>query len=561
MSIELAPNAYIVGPNSAGKSTVIESIALAEECVQRARRQSPTMRVDHRGIPRRAYLLPRADDDEAEDPVRHEFGQAEASVSIQWEDGPTIHMVWPEDADEGTGGFFYLEVEEGVQPRNSAKVRELFSQVAIIPVVTPLDRLEELKNTGYIKRKASTRLASRHFRNHAWQMQANGEWDIFREFAKPWLPEIELLKVELDAAANRLNIFYLENDSRVPKELAWAGDGMQIWLQLLWHVFRSKGALTLLLDEPEVYLHPDLQRRLVRLLDGLGAQVILASHSADVIAEAPADDVVWVDRKAGMAKKAKGSAALSALSASLGSSYNLALARTMRSQLVVASDCEDLQLVRLLAHRVGALRLAGEYAVTWVQLRDVRKWEDTPNLGQAIRELLPERLPAVLLLQSGQRPDATNQQLRKTLAAPGNTVTFLSMAEIDNFLLDCDTIARLSSAAPEAIYDHIDESLEALYRSTRAEYLAAQIRTSNVTGVPAEGGDELFDQAWTSRQFRLRVVRGTQVLRHLNSWLEAQGYKTVSSRQIAKAMTPTAIPSELFDLLLRIDERVSNHLA
>ena len=70
-----------------------------------------------------------------------------------------------------------------------------------------------------------------------------------RTFCKPWLPEIELLDVSLAHLANRLAVFYSEAGSRVPKELAWAGDGIQIWVQLLWHLFRAREATTIVLDE------------------------------------------------------------------------------------------------------------------------------------------------------------------------------------------------------------------------------------------------------------------------------------------------------------------------
>jgi len=51
-----------------------------------------------------------------------------------------------------------------------------------------------------------------------------------------------------------LDVFYQEADSRIPKELVWAGDGIQVWLQLLYHVYRVQNCETIVLDEPEVYL-------------------------------------------------------------------------------------------------------------------------------------------------------------------------------------------------------------------------------------------------------------------------------------------------------------------
>lgn len=560
LKIGLAPNAYIVGPNSAGKSTVLESIALAQQCLKRVGRQAPTLRVKHAGEYRRGYLLPRVGEEGADDPVRHEFGTAEARVSLYWENGASIHMVWPEEIDnERPTPFFYLETADGIEPRSSTEVGKVFAPLTLIPVVTPLERWEQLKDVNYVRRNASTRLASRHFRNHARQMRMAGEWDGFKTFVAQWAPEIALLDVELDAGANRLNIFYTEPGSRVPKELAWAGDGLQIWLQLLWHVFRVGDSKTIVLDEPEVYLHPDLQRRLVRLLDGLNIQVILASHSTDVISEAPLDDVLWVDRRLGQARKANSQRALSALSASLGSSYNLALARSMRARLVVASDCEDLTIIRLLAFHVGATNLANEYNVSFVPLREVSNWTDTSNLGEVIREVLPPDLPAVILLQAGQRPHSINTELLRNLSAPGNTVRFWTKAEIENYLLQADTVAKLSGAAPEAIEQRITEAVESLHDASRSAFCSASIRvaTSMDSRKALLEAEEAFDEIWMDSRRRLGIVRGTQVLRLVNAWLESEGYRTVTNRKIAKSIRPHMLEDEIFNLLVEIDDLVN----
>ena len=73
---------------------------------------------------------------------------------------------------------------------------------------------------------------------------------------------------------------------------------MQIWLQLLLHLFRQRDADVVVLDEPDVFLHSDLQRRLLQLLESLPAQTISSTHSAEVIAEADSSEsVVWVCRR------------------------------------------------------------------------------------------------------------------------------------------------------------------------------------------------------------------------------------------------------------------------
>jgi AAA domain, putative AbiEii toxin, Type IV TA system len=558
LTADLAPHAYVVGPNSAGKSTILEAIALAERCLQRARRQRPQFDARHGGEVRKAYALPSlADDDEGEDPVRFDFGTSEAVVVVRWATGASLHMVWPEQDDDRDTGFFYLMGPGGTRVRQS-DVATLFSRTAVLPVVTPLERIEELKDAKYIRRRSWTRLASRHFRNHALLMQRDGEWENFKAFADLWLPEIHLLDVVFDPAANRLGVFYSEPGSRVPKELAWAGDGVQIWVQLLWHLYRARASETIVLDEPEVYLHPDLQRRLVRLLDGTSAQIVLASHSADVVAEAPADGVLWVDRRRGQARRAKSQAALSALSTSLGSSYNLHLARTTRTQLVVATDCQDLRVLRSLARQVGALFVADELRVSMVQLQDIARWSGTERMGHMLREALTPSLPAVVLLQGGQRTAAGDEALHRQLAAPNNTVLIWQRAELENYLLDPDVIARACGADPDAIADRTREAISHQESAARSAYAANSVRSAlrGDSRAALEEAEREFDELWKTEGNRLSFVRGSEVLQVLNEWSEREGYKLISAHQLAKSLPPHSVPAEVFNVLLTIDERV-----
>jgi hypothetical protein len=555
----LVPHAYIVGPNSAGKSTVIEAIALAEQCLKTARRKMPPLRIESRGVYWNGYPLPSNANDE-EDPVRHDFGRQETRVSVQWDTGAKVHIVWPtENDDDDPGGFFYLESEEGEQPRSTATVRNLYSPVTIVPVITPLERSEELKDPEYVAKNASSRLASRHFRNHAWSMSQTGEWGAYKEFCRQWLPEIELLDVQMNYSPSRLDVFYREQGSRVPKELAWAGDGIQIWVQLLWHLLRAQTSKTILLDEPEVYLHPDLQRRLVRLLDSLSSQIVLASHSADVIAEAPQDGVLWVDRRLGSPRRAKSQQILTALSASLGSTFNLALARSMRSRLVIASDCKDLRVLRLLAKHVGANFVADEHLVSLVQLQQLANWSGIAQLGMIIRDFLPAKVPAVVLLEGGLRPEGANLAALKQLEAPGIKALFWSRCEIENYLLDPDTIARVSGAAPETLASEIFEAQERLREETRRRFIservvAAKDGQAQQAVVDAE---KEFDELWRTQGQRATIVPGNLVMKEINQWLELGGYRPVSAHLLAKSIKPHAIPLEVLDVLLGINEMAS----
>lgn len=563
LSAILVPHAYIVGPNSAGKSTILEAVAFAELCLQRARRLRSNSTAFHDGQQRYTYSLPPSLEDE-EDPVRYDFGSHETRVRLKWVDGSVITIVWPEESDDDQGlqdknGYFYLEASGGAQVFSVQSAKKHFpAETIVVPVVTPLDRVEDIKNVKYIEARARTRLASRHFRNHVAEMESKGQWEQFKLFASQWAPELSLLDVTTDYASNRLSVFYTEGMSRVPKELAWAGDGLQIWIQLLWHLFRANGAKTIVLDEPDVYLHPDLQRRLVRILDNLGSQILLASHSADIASEAPAEGVLWVDRRTNMAKRAGSRASLSSLSESLGSSFNIALARAMRAKMVVATDC-DTRLLKKVAASIGAMHVASEQGLQLLQLAGGVELATYASAKTQIDNLASNKLPTTLLLEGAMiGRDVFAERAARDFGVSPTSLLMLNRRKLLNYLLDASTIARISGSSGDTVELKIAESIELQYEAVRTDFILSHLRNSglNSNGEDLNAAEDKFESLWSDKAERLKLVSGYVVLDSINIWLHSEGYDEVSPEKLATKIGAEKLDAEIYTTLFALERSV-----
>ncbi|SNY03977.1 ATP-dependent nuclease [Paractinoplanes atraurantiacus] len=536
--VKLSPDAILVGPNSAGKSTIIESLALAERCLRTARRRAPTLRVDLQDRKVKAFALPRPEV-EGVDPVYYDFSREGTRVTVSWSTGAQLHLSWPGDDDGSQDGYYWLEHPDGWQPRANM-VDQWYPAPTIVPVVTPLDPVEDLKNADYIRKLAGSRLASRHFRNHLWLMKKTGELQEFLDFAAPWIPEIDVREVVLDAGADRLGVFYNERRSRIPKELAWAGDGMQIWLQLLWHIYRAKDAPTIVLDEPEVYLHPDLQRRLIRLLDECEAQVILASHSSEVITEASPESVVWIDRSQRGGKRVSAPSKLAGIADGLGTNYNLALVRASRSRMVIAAESADIRLLRHLARVVGARAISTEDNVSFVPIRSFTAWASSDPLIWMAKDVLAEVPTFAVLLSSGGRPYEFDSKIAGELAGAGIECRIWPWRELLNSLLTSPVLSRASGSDPAVMAHRLADAIDA----------AADEAQQNFEVVRRAVGGSLD----VEEVERVRTVSAQLVIDHLNQWLVPKGYRSLTPASIAKAARYADLPVEVSSALIALED-------
>jgi hypothetical protein len=233
-TMSLRGSALLVGPNNAGKSTVISALRLggsAARVAMRSRAQHAYRDGDRqvRGWP----LSSATASGFVSENVRHEFKEEASRLELSFKGGAVLHLVWPLD----DSAFFWVEHPKGMQVTTANRAKLALHHVGIVPTLTPLDHEERRLSSEHVKANQETRLASRHFRNQLRLVQDSDE-DLFSdliEFLLEHTPELATLELASSAreGGEWLDLYYTDAGSRIEKEIFWAGDGLQIWLQLL----------------------------------------------------------------------------------------------------------------------------------------------------------------------------------------------------------------------------------------------------------------------------------------------------------------------------------------
>jgi AAA domain, putative AbiEii toxin, Type IV TA system len=391
-------------------------------------------------------------------------------------------------------------------------------------------------------------------------LQEDGSFDDFCEYITPWLDgfEIDSFGRHYTESEMVLDVYYKEQGSNIPKELVWAGDGIQIWLQILYHVYRTRDRDTVILDEPDVYLHPDLQRKLVQMLEETGRQIVVATHSSEIVAEADPKHVSMIDKGQKWARRADEGSDLEVLSKTLGTAFNLRLARALRSRTVVFVEGKDMTILQQLAKTLGMRALATERGITPIQLEGYTRSVQVSPFAWLCRSLLPEAIKIFVVLDHDYRPESQSEELEAEFAAEGITAHIWKRKELESYLLTPSVIARITGLTIESTSQMLDEIAQVMEGFVFARMHSERTQIERPTGKDpstiTERFKKEFDIFWQDPHNRLYACPAKDVITELNKRLQGSGKKAVSARALARSHQAYEIAPEMVAILRRIEE-------
>jgi hypothetical protein len=343
-SIPLRPTTIIVGANNAGKSTVVEALRLLAIVVNRA------PHLPFQPVPRwldapKSYrgVSPSLDNEDFNfENLFHRYSEPPASIIADFSSGARVEVyIGGKDRIHGV-----LFDSRGVVTSSASAVRRLgVGRIAILPQIEPLREIETIIDERRVRRFSSSNLSSKHFRNQI-QVFQDDHFEHFKEIAENTWHGLQIRDLTRRSTSNGLRLeLHVRNDDFVT-EIGWTGHRLQMWLQTMWFLARSRNDETVILDEPDVYMHADLQRRLIRTVRGRHPQVIIATHSIEIMDEVDPTDVLVIDRDKRKARFAGDIPAVQDVIATLGGVHNIQLARLWNARKCLFVEGEDVRILR-----------------------------------------------------------------------------------------------------------------------------------------------------------------------------------------------------------------------
>ena len=346
-SVSLGPFNVLVGPNNAGKSTVLGALRILSEGIRRARSKTPVLIDDPKGHQVRAHPIMLQGLPVSTENVFHNYDEsAPATVEFRLSNGASLILLFP------ARGQCYLVPSGDFPARAPTDFKRHFNvEIAFVPTLGPVEHNERFYQKEAARLALLSHGASRNFRN-IWYHFPEG-FDEFRKKIQETWPGMDIQPPEMMPGDDKPIVCMFCPEDRFPREIFWAGFGFQVWCQMLTYILQAKSASLLVIDEPDIYLHSDLQRQLVGLLADLGPEIILATHSAEIISEVEPQTLLNINKRFRSARRIGNSRELQEIFQVLGSNLNPTLTQLAKTRRVVFVEGKDFQLLSRFARRLG----------------------------------------------------------------------------------------------------------------------------------------------------------------------------------------------------------------
>jgi predicted ATPase len=290
-SIELNKFNILVGQNNAGKSTIIGSLKILAEGIRKAKTKKPISILTPGNYNVFGYEIDLNQVPVGTENVFHNYNDEEpARIQFLLNDNSSFHVFFPR---LGVCHMYHESNQYSIKSSNDFK-KYISLEIGFVPVLGPVDHKERLFQEAAARSALLSYNASRNFRN-IWYHYSE-DFDVFKDLIQRTWPGMDIEPPEVNTSPDGvyLDVFCPEN--RIPREIFWAGFGFQVWCQMLTYIVKNKHASLFLIDEPDIYLHSDLQRQLLGILKNLGPDIIIATHSTEIISEAEINDIILVHK-------------------------------------------------------------------------------------------------------------------------------------------------------------------------------------------------------------------------------------------------------------------------
>jgi predicted ATP-dependent endonuclease of OLD family len=341
------------------------------------------------------------------------------------------------------------------------------------------------------------------------------------------------------------------------------GHGLQMWLQTMWFLSRCDDNSTVILDEPDVYMHADLQRRLIRFIKGKYKQIIIATHSVEIMAEVEPENILPIESSKSKLIYANKTPIVQKIIDEIGSVHNLEIARLFSHKkfLIVEGDVDDIKILSIFQGILYERTLEPFDILPKTFVEGWGGWQRVIGSNKVFTDNKTE-IQTYCIFDSDYHVKTEVEDRLREATSIGINLHIWSKKEIENYLIDANVIFRLITQKEKKTSDLIIEKLisqldilcesfkEGVIDDYATEFHAKDKSLAVKTAY--QMARDYVNPIWENEKFGL--IPGKKFLSSLSKWSSSEYRVNLNAFKIAREFRKSEIPKEIQSLINTIEK-------
>jgi hypothetical protein len=311
-----------------------------------------------------------------------------------------------------------------------------------------------------------------------------------------------------------------------------------------------------------------LQRQLIGLLRNLGPDILIATHSTEIVTEAEPGEIVLINKKKRNARRISNQADIESVFKDLGSNVNPILTQLAKTRKALFVEGLDFQIISKFARRIQAMKVANRSSFAVIPMQGFNP-DRARNLKEGIELTLGAEIKSAAILDRDYRSTAECNSIISGAEDFCQFVRIHERKEIENFLLIPSALDR---AIEQRIADRkrrtgkvcevpqsASEILTAFAAAQRpyvmSRHIALWVRYQKDSGskkhpdILTEEAINWFEAEWARPGSNLCLIPGKDALSVLNKAIQEQCAVSIAPSGIITAMSQHEVPIEMISLI------------
>ena len=348
-------------------------------------------------------------------------------------------------------------------------------------------------------------------------------------------------------------------------DLYSAGGGFLQIVEVLAFIFRGSPGVVLL-DEPDSHLNSSLQHAFVDILEGLAVarnfQVLMATHSKEIINYVDPSRLIPIDRKSPKAQALKSETSTVTILKELGVIDNVDAYQIVKQRaILIVEGPTDRELIPRLAAKAGYTLFDGQARVSILPAAGVDRLSDGSGL-QFVEHLLQHQVKCLLVRDR----DGLTDDWRKSIAAKSKRPMFIWPNDcLESYLVIPSAIQKIlaeelgEKAAPtlKEVESLVSQTINNMQNDT-LDRVASRLqdvewRFNNHNRIdPAQANPVArteMEKTWVKGNNPLVLASGKTILSRIRDAIQKNWQISFGNARIIEAMGPNDVHQDIKDLL------------